>query len=279
MPAPFLTLRVHKLDLNPGLSGLCVGYEQGQWRAKQFSKHVFEWLPEFALSYNEREGLDSSNAIKMIRKAAQIVYTTEKFQKRGEFGELFLHIAVRQAFESIPAISKIFYKSANNDTVKGFDAVHVVDAKDGMELWLGEAKFYKDIKDAINDVVKELNDHFKTDYLRSEFTLISNKVEDSWPYAAELKKLLADEVSLDEVFKRICVPVLLTYDSKTITNHVACNRDYCNAFEQEINANYQIFTDKSLPDELRIHLFLLPLESKDRLIQILDEELKTWQSL
>ena len=34
------------------------------------------------------------------------------------------------------AISKVFFKDSPNDTVKGFDAVHVVESLDGLELWL-----------------------------------------------------------------------------------------------------------------------------------------------
>jgi hypothetical protein len=61
----------------------------------------------------------------MLRAAAQRVYATKKFANRGEFGELLLHIAARQVFNTLPEI-KVYYKDADNDTVKGFDSVHAV---------------------------------------------------------------------------------------------------------------------------------------------------------
>ena len=80
-------------------------------------------------------------------------------------------------FKPITHHSEIFYKDAPNDTVKGFDAVHVVEASDGLELWLGEVKLYKDIVSAVRDVENELKQHTTISYLRSEFAAIWRKVD------------------------------------------------------------------------------------------------------
>src|SRR5438552_9569908 len=113
-------------------------------------------LPEFCLTHSELTALNHETAVELLRQAAQRVYTTHRFENRGEFGELMLHVVLRQVFGTLPAISKIYYKDAANDTVKGFDAVHVVASSDAFELWLGEAKFYDDALAAIRDVAKEL---------------------------------------------------------------------------------------------------------------------------
>ena len=279
MPEPFLDVRVHDLTDERGLSGLCVGYERGNWRDTQLVDHAMEWLPEFSLSHSEREGISSGNSVQLLRKAAKVVYKSDKFQSRGEFGELFLHIAVRQVFGSEPAISKIYYKSADNDTVKGFDAVHVVEGDEGLELWLGEAKFYNDISRAIRDVVAELEEHTRTDYLRTEFALIGNKIDDSWKHAEALKDLISGNTSLDEVFKRACIPILLTYDSDVVAAHTLCSEDYIRQFEEEIRKHHKTFSMKGLPSDVRLHLFLMPLKSKKELVEMLDGKLKTWQSI
>lgn len=278
-PDPFLTVRVHNVGSDPSLSGLCAGYERGEWRDQQLANHVMDWLPEFALTASESATLGHQNATKLMRCAAKRVYDSKKFRNRGEFGEILLHAAIRQVFDSLPAVSKIYYKSANNDTVKGFDAVHVVGSPDDLELWLGEAKFYKDIARAITDVVAELQAHVETDYLRDEFALIVNKIDPKWPHAEVLRKLLQPEVSLDEVFQRVCIPVLLTYDSPCISAHSACDAAYAKAFEQEIAKHYTTFTQRGLPKEVRVHLFLLPLLKKEILVKMLDDKLKLWQQL
>ena len=120
-PDFFLTIRVHNISSSPGCTGFCVGYERGEWRADQLAEHAMDWLPEFALSPTECEKMNHANSVAFLRRAAKAVYESKKFENRGEFGELFLHIAIRQVFDSVPAISKIYYKTANNETVKGFE--------------------------------------------------------------------------------------------------------------------------------------------------------------
>jgi len=262
---------------------LCVGYERGVWRAEQFAEHVVEWLPEFALSPEECKSFNQANAVPFIRRAAKTVYESKKFENRGEFGELFLHAIIRQVHNSLPAISKIFYKSAINDPVKGFDIVHVVGPPNDMELWLGEAKFYKSIAAAIRDVLAELETHLATKYLRSEFLLIKGKIDDSWPHADALNKLLSPNTSFDDVFKRACIPILLTYDSECLTKHSICSSEYIAAFKAEIERHYRSFAKKlalkALPPELHIHLFLMPLNTKTVLIKALDRKLRIWQQI
>lgn len=279
MPSKFLDHRVHDLSFDPGLSGLCAGYEMGKWRGSQLAKHVLEWLPEFALSANELRNMNPGNTVSLLRRAAKSVYTTNKFQRRGEFGELLLHIAIRQVFGSVPAISKIYYKSANNETVKGFDAVHVVETDDGLELWLGEAKFYADIGDAISAAVEEIEEHTERDYLRNEFLFIDNKIDANWEHADELRSLISGNTSIDEIFRRVCIPVLLTYDSETVSNFTDICDEYCEAFESEVREHHQSFCSNALPPELRFHLFLLPIESKVELVKLLHKELETWRNI
>lgn len=278
-PDSFLEVLVQDLSKNPSILGLCVGYELEDWRTSQLVEHMMEWLPEFALTYSETECVHSGNIVALIRQAAKKIYKSEKFKNRGEFGELLLHAAIRQVFGSLPAISKIYYKSARNETVKGFDAVHVVNSSDGLELWLGEAKFYKDINAAIRDVIDELIVHTRRDYLRDEFLLITGKIDPMWPHAEDLKKLISPITSLDLIFKRACIPVLLTYDSPCIEKFRECSDEYCQEFKQEVLENYKKFCGKDLPDNITIHLFLMPLYSKDKLVEELDNKLKTWQSL
>lgn len=280
-PDPFWEIRVHDLQLAPSLTGLCVGYEIKEWRAKEFAAHMMEWLPDFALTSSELASVSPGNMVRLMREGARKIYDSEKFQNRGEFGELFLHAAVRTVFNSEPAISKIYYKTSANDTVKGFDAVHVVGPPDDMELWIGEVKFYKDINAAIRDVVAEIEDHTQRDYLKDEFLWIKGKIDDASEHAEQLQKLLSSNTSLDVVFKRACIPVLLTYESPCLAEHDECSSAYCSAFEDELRGHHTRFMEKlseiALPDGLAIRLFLLPLQVKKALIEALDENLRTWQ--
>lgn len=274
-----MTPIIHDFSANPPIDALCAGYESGEWRGRALAEHVMEWLPEFSLSADELRTFTPGTAVRLIKKAARLVYQTPKYGKRGEFGEILLHIALRQIYGSIPAISKIFWKDAVNSTVKGFDAVHVVANGTSLELWLGEVKFYEDGNRAINDVATELIDHTKTDYLRNEFMLITNKLDPTSPYFSKLSQLLDPNTSLDSVFDAACIPIFITYESDAIRSSKKTDDAYKTKLATEVSALQQKlankFPDGSLP--IRIHLFILPLHTKTVLIKILDELLKEWQ--
>lgn len=265
--------------MEPSTSALCVCYELGEWRAAQFIDHIFEWLPEFALTWSERQRFADITAVRLLREAARVVYATERYGRRGEFGELLLHIAMRQVFDTEPAISKLFYKDAVNDTVKGFDAVHVVPRDDALELWLGEAKFYEDPASAVKAAAGSIADHTDTDYLRGEFAAIINKIDDAWNYADQLKRLLDPNTSLDEIFSRAVIAALITYDSATVSAHTVHDAIYEEAFRTEVTALQQALRAEGLPTAVTTHLFLVPLLSKRELAHAFDERLKAWQSL
>ena len=240
---------------------------------------MIEWLPEFALTSSERENIGAYNAVACVAKAARSIYTSNKYQRRGELGELILHALLRQVFKTVPAISKFYYKDSANDTVKGFDAVHVVATETNLQLWLGEVKFYDNISKAISDVVAELNNHSNRDYLRSEFSAITNKIDATWPHATRLEKLLHRNTSLDEIFNATCIPVLLTYNSPTVCCHTDITDKFKIAFEQELLTHRNAFASKFLPGNLKIYLFLFPLKSKEELITAFDDKLKHCQSI
>lgn len=275
-PEPFFDIVIHDIARSPGLTGASAGYEGGEWRHEAMADYLFEWLPEFALKYSDLEDFSSATAMRLIKKAAKTVYTTEKYQRRGEFGELMLHALIREVFDSQPAISKIYYKSAVNETVKGFDAVHVVKNGTELELWLGEVKFYADIDDAIYQVSTELKAHTDRDYLREEFILIDSKIDPGWQHAQELRKLISNRTSLDTVFKRACFPVLLTYESGCIDTYREMSGQFVAGLKDEFEQAYTQFIHRDLPP-VRVHLFLVPLKNKALLVKTLQEKLEGLQ--
>jgi len=278
-PPGILDIVIHHPHELRGLSGVSISFEKGVWRSEQFSRYLFRFLPEFALSYSERQKINDQMSVEKLQRAAELVYATKKFENRGEFGELILHALIRDLFRSNPAISKIYYKDSHNSTVKGFDAVHIVQNKDSFELWLGEAKFYEDINNAIGAVVGELKKHSDAEYLRREFALITNKIDDTWEYAEKLRLLLNPDVSLDRIFDRVCIPVLLTYESDTVRNYNVLKSEYESLLKTEILNHYNKFSKSDLPKDLKIHLVLFPLKDKKELIKNLHGRLEAWQNI
>jgi hypothetical protein len=275
-PGRFLDALEKHPDLDPPLVAMCANYEEGEWRYRQLALHLMKWLPEFALKWSDRDGFDSATGVEQLARAAKLVYTTDLYDRRGEFGELLLHAVMRHEFNTEPAIAKLFFKDARNDTVKGFDAVHVVETLDGeFELWLGEVKFFDDISSAMSAAVAELKAHTERDYLKDEFALITNKLDPAWPLTERLQKALNYEnVPLDQIFARVRIPVLLTYDSSTVAAHTSRTDEYVAAFRTEVLEIQTRFSEKELPTNFAIHLILVPLKEKRTLLDELNRRLK-----
>lgn len=263
-PEQFLTVRVEVVDGEPRMTTLCAGFERGEWRERGFVSHLFDYLLEFAMKWSELGKINSATAARMIEDAARRVYERDEYGKRGEFGELLLHAALRSHFGSEPAISKLFYKSADNETVKGFDCVHVVPGPDdALELWLGEAKFYSDISDALQAAYTSLADLTDTDRLKREFVLVRGLVDDDWPYAEQFRELVNDRRSLDEVFQVLRIPVLLTYNSDAVGAASAVDAEYEAALRVEVEGIFERFKGSGrLPADIYVHLILVPLKDK-----------------
>jgi hypothetical protein len=279
---PILERRIHDDSTVPSLTVLCAGYELGRWRQYEMARDLLRrHLISFAYSWSESQLVDADSAADDLANAATLVYTTEKYGRRGEFGELLLHAVVKDLFRGQPAISKIYFKTATNETVKGFDSVHVVEAGEEIELWLGEVKFYTDVNKAIRDVLVELVEHFDASYLRREFLVIYNKIDSQWPNSSRLRALLDQNTSLDQLIDSITVPVLLTYESQAIADHTKLDEAYTSALEEEARKAWDYWLRKTTPPvlgvELKLRLILVPLENKKDFVDSLHERLIRWQ--
>ncbi|MBB5788804.1 Hachiman antiphage defense system protein HamA [Jiangella mangrovi] len=262
--------------MRPPILGATVDYELGRWRAVELANHVLEWVLDYALRRHERVHLSAGRALELTKRAMRATFGNGG--DRGVPGEILLHALCRQFFGSDTVINKVWFKTANNDTYKGFDGVHSVHTPRGLELWLGEAKFYRRIDQAIHAVIADLGGHLEADYLRSEFALVSSKIDDDHPHAGELRRLMHPHSSLDEVFARVVVPILLTYDSGSTLAHSRVCPEYETALEAEVRQIWRTLNDRldgRIPAEVR--LFLVPLADKTAFEQALKAELQKWQ--
>lgn len=282
MVSKFFKIIVHDDSSIPTLLGICAGFENGEWRGQRLADNLFNCIPDFCLSYSEVHEVDSTEWMDKLRKSVAMIYNSPKYKSRGEFGELLLHYILKDFYKTIPAISKMYFKDGPNETVKGFDAVHVIENDEGLlDLWLGEVKFYKNASQAIKDVIPEIEEHFAYDYLRTEFIAITNKLDKESPFYEKLSQLISPDTSLDEIFERICVPVLITFNSKVIDKHVK----YTDAYKEEMRTEMEKYFNQfetqfeKLGIDIEVHLFLLPLKTKETFVQMLNNKLNLWQQL
>jgi hypothetical protein len=274
-----LLVRIKRTEVEADLLGLCAGYEASVWRADGLARALIRNLPQFVLPIERWNEFNTATGVEQLSRAARAIYSTDKYENRGEIGELLLFSIMREHYDSEPVVSKFYFKSSSNDTVKGFDAVHVVSGQAGAELWLGEVKFYSNISAAMRDVVAELNAHLDIDYLHDEFMWIDQKMGGGTSHSAAIRHLLDDSTSLDEVFKTVHIPILLTYKSKTVGAYSVDDDTYKAAIADEISSYFDTFRARGLPTNVRIHVFLVPLAGKALLLKAFDERLKALQAV
>jgi Cap4 SAVED domain len=284
VPETILELVVEYVDELLPTSVVCAGFEDGAWRSEDLSFDLIAWAADWILPPEELKGYSHANGVALLGKALSRVYKTIDYEKRGEIGELLLHIILRKFFLSSRLISRIYFKDAANDTVKGFDCAHIVESPDGaeIELWLGESKLYQDSYSAATAIYDELKLHLSRDYLKYEFAAISDKIPQDHPHRQNITKLLSREASLDQTFKSVVVPIFISYDSEAAGNHLESTEEYISDLQAEVHANWDSLSGRygkwTLPRKIRAHVIYFPMSTKAALTSAFDGRLKAWQS-
>ena len=168
------------------------------------TEEIMSVIPEYAYADYEGDKIEQIQAYKKLKEAAKAIYKIKEFdlmykiycstdneerekaqaeldkmpfRNRGEFGELILHFLLRDFKGTTPLVSKVYFKDSAGVPAHGFDAVHI--SPDDEILWLGESKLYADAKEGIRALVKDLDEHLKTDYLNEQFVLIGKNIKNN----------------------------------------------------------------------------------------------------
>lgn len=275
-----------------------VGFDLEKFRWGPFVDKLMDVIVDFA--YGLHEGDLSNYDRRRFKEAAKSIYGIEKYDKnniehkkytdekdffdkkyskKGEIGELILHLLLRDFHKTLCLISKIHFKDSRGVPVHGFDAIHI--QPDSKSLWLGESKLYHDGEEGVKELLKDIKNHFNEDYLRTEFALISKR-----KYTFEDKKLIPDieywfnlideHNKLEDIFKSVTIPLLCTYSSENFLNHKSETKEFIEAYEIEVknlkkyfNANLKL----PIKTNLNIILILFPIPSKYELIKRFNEKL------
>ena len=256
-----------------------VGFDENKFRLEPLVNVIAEVIAEFAFGPHIGKSVPMTKLRQRLKQAAEKVYTTDKYRQRGEFGELILHLLLRDWCDTIPLISKIYFKDAHNVTIHGFDGVHVTTIENKKKLWLGESKLYTDGNDGVKDLAKDLKTHIANDYLKKEFALIAPKLPESTPDIEHWRELLHHNQSMDKILDGICIPMVCTYSSTLFSKHTDNTQAFLDDFVSDCKALCQAFEDKKIQTSVDVLLLLLPVPSKDDLNANIDKRLKHMQAI
>ncbi|MER9407271.1 DUF1837 domain-containing protein [Mesorhizobium caraganae] len=273
-PKRLLTQLLLEISGSLHRASYCAGYEIQAWRCDALAEHLIDWIADYALKEDELS-VDHTNMYVRLREAAARVYTSENYKQRGEVGEILLHGICRDFFETIPFAPRVFYLTSANDVVKSFDLVHVrYPEKGGIELWLGEAKFYEDALAAVNAAIKSVEAHIELGFLKNEKLLLGPQISKNLPKYQEIRDLLSTQTSLDELFKTAVFPICIACDSDATVAHKAFSDSYTEAINKELTVLMDRIVSSGLTLKIRIILIYVPLGSKKALAESFDNRLK-----
>jgi hypothetical protein len=309
MKTPFGSEKIiaHKIN-NTELSTFLVGFDiddngTSKYRIKPLINKLSDVIYEFAFGFHDGEETPNNEILSKLIEAAQSIYKIDAFQKvkdiyntgsieddledkylrRGEFGELVLHLLLRDFHKTIPLLSKIYFKDAFGATVHGFDAVHI--EPNTKTLWLGESKLYKDGKAGIRALIQDIEEHFKSDYLNSEFLIVSKKLKhfDNIPEKDYWLDLMSKSSKLIDQLESINIPLLCTYNCELFNKYSDENcEDFVEDYMNEMQELKQYFDDNNnhpLKTKLNIILILFPVQDKVELVKGLHNKLSLMQKL
>ncbi len=236
-----------------------------------------EWLPDYALAEDEL-AVNHGNIYVRLQQAAVRVYTSEKYKKRGEAGEITLHAICRDFFGTIPISNRVFYKSASNDVVKAFDLVHarLVDGEP-VEVWLGESKLYTDPIEAVDDAIISMKSHLDAGFLENEKMLLGPQIPKSTPRYAEVMQIFQSQASLDQLLGNAVFVVLIAANSNAASAAKEHNPDYLSEVVVEMNKQVAKLAKQNAFVNLKIVAIFVPLATKDALVHAFDGRLKGLQ--
>jgi len=279
MARPFKSEKViDEVISDATLKAYHVGFELNKFRLKPLVDILCRVIPEFSFGYHEGLSVPHIEMYEKFQEAAEIIYQTDKFKKRGEFGELILHLLLRDFHNTIPLVSKIFFKDSIDMAVHGFDAVQISDDGTTKKLWLGESKLYKLGKDGIDELVNDLIKHVNADFLRREFQLIYKKLPNQIKDVEYWRDLIDKHTKLEQIFNTIVIPMVCTYSSDLFKNHTDATKAFFTDFEKECKDLHAHFISKKIVTNVEVILLLLPVPCKDELNTALHNRLKAFQA-
>lgn len=274
------------------------------YRLDSLVMKILSALHEFAYGFHEGTQTDNTETLSKLIEASRSIYKIDEYQKvkdlylnsgaltddvgdkylrRGEFGELILHLLLRDFHSTVPLLSKIYFKDSVGHTVHGFDAVHIDPIN--KTLWLGESKLYIDPKKGISELIKDVEEHFKSDYLNSEFSLISKKIRHSQntPEQEYWINTLSSGGKLSDKLHKINIPLLCTYtcdtftkfDDETSIEFVECYKNKMLMLKKHFDDNYA----HPLKCHLNVILMLFPVNNKIELVKKLHQKLSLIQQI
>lgn len=283
------TEELYPID-NKSVLGLANSFENGKWSYKKFHRFLWNNISQTALTKKERDKLFDEPATLLEKSAQKLRLTSDG----GEIGEILLYAIMRNYYNAISAVPKLFYKQNDNDPAKGADTVHIViESEDAFSLWFGEAKFYNSIEDArLYEITQSVFNSLESIQINKENSIITNidEIENSNEISESLKQkiieILDDDTSIDVIKPILHIPILLLYECEITAAATHYDQSYVNEiteyFKERANSYFKKQINKckniDLYSAIHFHLIIFPVPNKAKIVSDFTEKANAYRS-
>ena len=252
----------------------CINKRSDEDVAKIIYNNVVEYaIGEFDINY---ENLDEE----LCRAIAENLKFDEEAKhvtqlRYGFYGEVLLYSLLVTLFSTDVLISKgYFYSPLEKGEPKGFDAYHLIQHDDKVELWLGEAKFRNDYKKPIDEVLSGFSKTTSEGYFRDNVLAIVkekhnisnglNVIDKLTPITQTWKKNVLINIT-EELGKNnveLVYPIMIAYQQPKSCDYYAGVKKCVDYIEQQFKTGkYSVNT--SFP--IKIFFMFFPVEDVKRI--------------
>ncbi|MDP2170129.1 MAG: DUF1837 domain-containing protein [Rhodocyclaceae bacterium] len=270
-------------DTNKHVVSAINDFADGHWRFSRFQKFIWDNIVDTALSSAERNAL-ANQSLSLLAEAAKKLRLTDSdddIGKGSELAEIVLYGIMKHHYRALPVVPKIFYKQNNQDNAKGADSVHIVVDGNDFSIWIGEAKFYNDIKNArLASIVESVGNALQSDKLEKENSIVTNINDLDYligdaTLRSSIKSCLQSGASIDDLKSRLHVPILMlhecaitkactrlttAYKNDVIAYHKGRAQSYFKKQVEELKAKVFLY------EEITFHLILFPVPEKKKIV-------------
>lgn len=248
-------------------SGFDAQYELKVWRSAQLAEYLVRWIPEITLRASELVEIDQLNLRQKLETALKVIKARRDIDVSSLISELLLHCTLRHFLGTEPIACKLFYQSHLGGKIVGTAHIRLNPAGD--ELWLGRAHMLESLEAEVltTKITSTLKDALAPELLNEERQIILQLREPQHLTTHDLDHALTSGTPVDAMIKVLCLPLLFVYDSGVLAP--GFSEDYKERLTKEIHSAYSTIRD-ALPQSLRevkVHIFLVPVESFARLKQ------------
>ncbi|MDN0107473.1 DUF1837 domain-containing protein [Yersinia rochesterensis] len=268
--------------INKSVLGLINDFEDGLWRFEKFQNFIWDNIAETSLSHRERSSLigNPRTLLSASAKNLRLTDADKDISKGSELAEIVLYGIMKNHYNALPVVPKIFYKQNVQDNAKGADSVHIVITDSDFSIWFGEAKFYNNIDDdRLDKIISSVENSLRSDKLRKENSIITNITDidsliSNEKLKNEIKLSLSNQTSIDYLKPKIHIPIFLLHECSITKKTTTLTKEYRESivsYHKERATSYFKKQNKKLNNlhgyaDVKFHLILLPVPEKTNIV-------------